>query len=207
MLIDPKVIGHYPYLARYCGPAPFPIWSITFLDPRIPASVHRERAAAASDRSRPIELVLDHQRAISYMMDRPPDPCHPPTGRLSAWTCAWDWSRGIDARGPARKMIPIKKPADTMLERSALRYPFLAVEMRDDGGSLYIAELPWDAPLTDLRGKARSFVRQHRLRCYLALDPRRCLAYDLDGGQHVKPLPEKKWFSCVPLYDWSESPF
>jgi hypothetical protein len=34
--------------------------------------VYREKALAASDRTRAIKLVLDHQRAISYMMDRPP---------------------------------------------------------------------------------------------------------------------------------------
>lgn len=207
MLVDPKVVGHYPYLARYIGPAPFPAWSVYFLDPRIPLHIYREKALAASDRTRPIKLVLDHQRAVSYMMDRPPVPCGPPTGRLSVRPSAWDWAWGIDARGPAKKLVPIKKPADTMLERGSLRHPFLAVEMNDREGSLYIAEVHLDGSLPELRSKAQAFVRHHWLRCYLVFEDQRALYYDLDGRQHVQVLPpERKWFSCVPVFDWSEVP-
>jgi hypothetical protein len=106
-----------------------------------------------------------------------------------------------------KKLIRIKKPADTMLERGALRHPFLAVEMNDDARSLYIADLPWDAPLAELREKAKAFAESSWRRCYLELDAQRCLCYDLDGLQHVKPLPsERRWYTCVPVYDWSEVP-
>lgn len=69
MYIDAPQAGHFPYYSYHLGPKRWPCWRVHFLNPAVPASVYREKAAAAARHGTIGCLALDRQRGILYSVE------------------------------------------------------------------------------------------------------------------------------------------